>query len=166
MGRAREQGEGTAGCQRSTLRGKQARHNRSRQAGRDGDDAPRCELYANVTSGGDVQHGTRLRVPSEMQIPTRGPTAAAAVSAGTRQLFCTQTSTDLLLVTAAGDTCIFDLRREKQAGGSWSPALPNQLPRQGSKALLGWQGKAGSDYRELGRTCLWKSVTLRGLTAM
>lgn len=31
-----------------------------------------CELYVNVTSGGDVQHRTQLRAPSEMQIPTRG----------------------------------------------------------------------------------------------
>ena len=154
-------GEGTARHRCSTLRDQQAQHDRTHQAGRDGDDAPRCELYANVTSGGDVQHRTRLRAPSEMQIPTRGPSAltAAVVSAGTRQPFCTQTSTALLLVTAAGDACIFDLRREKQAGGCWSPALP-------SEGLLGWQGKAGSDQKELGRTRLWKTVTLWGLTAI
>lgn len=73
----------------------------------------------------DVQHRTRLQVPSEMQIPTRG---LSVLNASTRQPFCTQTSANLLPVMAAGDTCSFDLRREKQAGGSWSPAVPRNRP--------------------------------------
>lgn len=95
-----------------------------------GDGAPCSELDANVTSG-DMQHRTRLRAPSEMQILTRGPSelTAAVVSVGTRQPFCIQASVNLLLVTAAGDTCSFDQRRGK--AGRWllepRPAQPTAV---------------------------------------
>lgn len=109
-----------------------------------------------------MQHRTRLRALSEMQIPTRGPSAltAAVAAAGTRQPFCTQTSTDLLLLTAAGDTCPFDPRREERAGRSRSPALPGPPPRQGSEGLPGQLGRVGRDPEELGRACPWESVPL------